>query len=71
MRAERLGLFVIRATGSSASITNREGFMSRTVGRSPQARPWPPPTVHRTQPEARPAAPERQPEEVEKVSGFP
>ena len=26
VRAERLGLFVIRATGSSASITNREEF---------------------------------------------
>ena len=27
--AERQGLFVIRATGSSASITNREGFTPR------------------------------------------
>ena len=27
--AERRGLFVIRATGSSASITNREGFTPR------------------------------------------
>ncbi len=36
VRAERLGLFVIRATGSSASITNREGFTPRTFGhRSP------------------------------------
>ena len=36
LRAERLGLFVIRATGSSASITNREGFTPRTFGhRSP------------------------------------
>jgi len=32
VRAERLGLFVIRATGSSASITNREGFAPRTFG---------------------------------------
>ena len=32
LRAERLGLFVIRATGSSASITNREGFTPRTFG---------------------------------------
>ena len=32
VRAERLGLFVIRATGSSASITNREGFTPRTFG---------------------------------------
>ena len=36
VRAERLGLFVIRATGSSASITNRAGFTPRTFGqRSP------------------------------------
>ena len=36
VRAERLGLFVIRATGSSASITNREGFTPRAFGhRSP------------------------------------
>ena len=27
--AEKQGLFVIRATGSSASITNREGFRPR------------------------------------------
>ena len=32
VRAERLGLFVIRATGSSASITNRDGVMPRTFG---------------------------------------
>ena len=32
VRAERLGLFVIRATGSSASITNREEFTPRTFG---------------------------------------
>ena len=36
LRAERLGLFVIRATGSSASITNREGFTPRTFGGPPQ-----------------------------------
>ena len=36
VRAERLGLFVIRATGSSASITNRAGFTPRAFGhRSP------------------------------------
>ena len=36
VRAERLGLFVIRATGSSASITNREEFEPRMFGpRSP------------------------------------
>ena len=33
VRAERLGLFVIRATGSSASITNRREFTPRTFGR--------------------------------------
>ena len=32
VRAERLGLFVIRATGSSASITNRQEFTPRTFG---------------------------------------
>ena len=32
VRAERLGLFVIRATGSSASITNRRDFTPRTFG---------------------------------------
>ena len=32
VRAERLGLFVIRATGSSASITNREAFTPRAFG---------------------------------------
>ncbi len=32
--AARQGLFVIRATGSSASITNREDFRPRTFGRS-------------------------------------
>ena len=32
LRAQRLGLFVIRATGSSASITNREQFTPRTFG---------------------------------------
>ena len=32
VRAERLGLFVIRATGSSASITNRREFTPRTFG---------------------------------------
>ena len=32
--AERHGLFVIRATGSSASITNRRDFRPRTFGRS-------------------------------------
>ena len=31
--AERQGLFVIRATGSSASVTNREDFRPRTFGR--------------------------------------
>ena len=31
--AEGQGLFVIRATGSSASITNREDFTPRTFGR--------------------------------------
>ena len=30
--AEKQGLFVIRATGSSASITNREGFTPRVFG---------------------------------------
>ena len=38
--AERRGLFVIRATGSSASITNRDGFRPRRFGhhrRSPAA----------------------------------
>ena len=30
--AEKRGLFVIRATGSSASITNREGFGPRVFG---------------------------------------
>ena len=30
--AERQGLYVIRATGSSASITNREDFKPRTFG---------------------------------------
>ena len=37
VRAERLGLFVIRATGSSASITNREGFTPRTFGHPSRA----------------------------------
>ncbi len=37
VRAERLGLFVIRATGSSASITNREGFTPRTFGHRSRA----------------------------------
>ena len=32
VRAERLGLFVIRATGSSASIINRDEFTPRTFG---------------------------------------
>ena len=32
VRAERLGLFVIRATGSSASITNRQAFTPRAFG---------------------------------------
>ena len=32
--ADRQGLFVIRATGSSASITNREDFRPRTFGRN-------------------------------------
>lgn len=32
--ADRQGLFVIRATGSSASITNRKDFRPRTFGRS-------------------------------------
>ena len=37
--AERRGLFVIRATGSSASITNREHFRPRPFGRrQPAAR---------------------------------
>ena len=37
--AQRQGLFVIRATGSSASITNREDFRPRTFGREqPSAR---------------------------------
>ena len=30
MYAEKQGLFVIRATGSSASIVNAEGFRPRT-----------------------------------------
>ena len=30
--AERQGLYVIRATGSSASITNQDGFKPRTFG---------------------------------------
>ena len=38
LRAERLGLFVIRATGSSASITNREEFTPRTFGLRSTAR---------------------------------
>ena len=33
VHAGRQGLFVIRATGSSASITNAEGFTPRTFGR--------------------------------------
>ena len=33
--AEGQGLYVIRATGSSASITNREDFRPRTFGRRP------------------------------------
>lgn len=33
VHAARQGLFVIRATGSSASITNAEGFVPRTFGR--------------------------------------
>ena len=33
VHAARQGLFVIRATGSSASITNAEGFTPRTFGR--------------------------------------
>ena len=37
VRAERLGLFVIRATGSSASITNRDGFTPRTFGHPSRA----------------------------------
>ena len=41
VRAERLGLFVIRATGSSASITNREEFTPRTF-RSPEHGTEPP-----------------------------
>ena len=32
VRAERLGLFVIRATGSGASITNGQRFRPRTFG---------------------------------------
>ena len=37
--AQRQGLFVIRATGSSASIINREDFRPRTFGREqPSAR---------------------------------
>ena len=38
--AERQGLFVIRATGSSASITNHEDFQPRTFGRG--VRSWGP-----------------------------
>ena len=34
--AERQGLYVIRATGSSASITNQEGFRPRSFGRTNQ-----------------------------------
>ena len=34
--AERQGLFVIRATGSSSSITNRADFRPRSYGRSPE-----------------------------------
>ena len=41
VRAERLGLFVIRATGSSASITNREEFTAAHV-RSPEHGTQPP-----------------------------
>ena len=37
--AERQGLFVIRATGSSASITNHENFRPRTFGRVRSSRP--------------------------------
>ena len=36
--AERQGLFVIRATGSSASITNGPDFTPRTFGRRGTAR---------------------------------
>ncbi len=32
--AERRGLFVIRATGSSASIVNQPGFEARLFGRA-------------------------------------
>ena len=48
VRAERLGLFVIRATGSSASITNREEFTPRTFGhqsRHPAADSAVPPAI--------------------------
>ena len=34
----RQGLYVIRATGSSASITNAEGFAARAFGRRSPAR---------------------------------
>ena len=34
---EKQGLFVIRATGSSAGITNREGFRPRVIARSAPA----------------------------------
>ena len=33
VHAARQGLFVIRATGSSATITNADGFTPRTFGR--------------------------------------
>ena len=37
--AQGQGLFVIRATGSSASITNHENFRPRTFGRVRSSRP--------------------------------
>ena len=39
VHAGRQGLYVIRATGSSASITNAEGFAPRAFGRRRSARP--------------------------------
>ena len=39
VHAGRQGLYVIRATGSSASITNAEGFAPRAFGRRSPARP--------------------------------
>ena len=42
VHAGRQGLFVIRATGSSASIANAPGFTPRAFGRRRQSRNGPP-----------------------------